>query len=251
MKVGTASWMEGTRERRAVVAPLPSDPGRVVDLNRVERIRLGKLGEGRAEGLAEVLVPSSLRQVLEGGTRALARLRQTLAYAEKWHGRGTLPEGLAPRLEQVTLLPCLPRPVTVRRLDGSCLDRLDVRGPGAVLRSLPRPTFGLVGIHGGRVGGLCLGLEDGEGVVLGAWVNLGPEPEALVMRVRDTVLRVEADAWDTLKSPRMRAGEVVMLPPPVWALPGPLPPGGRLEVSAGFECLSLSMGKEAMHPTVQ
>ncbi|NTV76339.1 MAG: hypothetical protein HGA66_19325, partial [Holophaga sp.] len=48
MRLGTACWAEGPTERRALVAQLPSDPARVVDLNRLERLRLAKLGEGRA-----------------------------------------------------------------------------------------------------------------------------------------------------------------------------------------------------------
>ena len=53
MKLGTALLTEPGRERRALVSPLPSDPGRVVDLHAVEAERLRKLGEGQAWALAE------------------------------------------------------------------------------------------------------------------------------------------------------------------------------------------------------
>ena len=71
MILGTASWTEGAAERRALVAPLPS--GRLADLHRIEQLRLKKLGEGDPERLAEAMVPPSLRRILEGGARALAR----------------------------------------------------------------------------------------------------------------------------------------------------------------------------------
>ena len=90
MFLGTAVWVEGAVERRALMARLVS--GRLADLNRIEAIRLRKLGEGEPERLADVLVPASLRRVLEGGPRALARARQALAYAEKWDRRGSLPK---------------------------------------------------------------------------------------------------------------------------------------------------------------
>ena len=94
MLLGTAAWSEGPVERRALVGRLAS--GRLADLNRIEAIRLRKLGEGDPERLAEALVPASLRRLLEGGPRALARAKQTLAYAEKWDRRDTLPVSLAP-----------------------------------------------------------------------------------------------------------------------------------------------------------
>ncbi|HEY3270044.1 MAG TPA: hypothetical protein VGJ89_02420, partial [Geothrix sp.] len=68
MLLGTAAWSEGPLERRALVGRLAS--GRLADLNRIEAIRLRKLGEGDPERLAEALVPASLRRLLEGGSRA-------------------------------------------------------------------------------------------------------------------------------------------------------------------------------------
>ena len=99
MLLGTATWDEGPAVRRALVARL--DSGRLADLSRIEALRLRKLGEGDPERLAEVLVPASLRRLLDGGPRALARARQTVAYAEKWDRRGTLPEFLAPTASAV------------------------------------------------------------------------------------------------------------------------------------------------------
>ena len=153
MKLGTAVWSEGTSERRALVAELPSDPDRVVDLNRLEHLRLAKLGEGWAERMAAALVPGDLRQLLEGGPRAIHRARQVLAYAEKWARRGGLPESLAPRAGSVRMLACLPRPLALRRWDGRVLDRLAVQGPSGTLAGLPTPTLALAGLHGDQPAG--------------------------------------------------------------------------------------------------
>ena len=71
MLLGTAVWNEGPAERRALVARLAS--GRLADLNRIEAVRLRKLGEGEPERLAEALLPASLRRVLEGGPRSWRR----------------------------------------------------------------------------------------------------------------------------------------------------------------------------------
>ncbi len=43
MFLGTAVWNEGPAERRALVARLAS--GRLADLNRIEAVRLRKLGD--------------------------------------------------------------------------------------------------------------------------------------------------------------------------------------------------------------
>ena len=56
MLLGTATWSEGPVDRRALVARLAS--GRLADLNRIEAIRLRKLGEGEPEPLADALVPA-------------------------------------------------------------------------------------------------------------------------------------------------------------------------------------------------
>ncbi len=249
MRLGTAVWAEGAGERRALVARL--DSGRLADLSRIEAVRLGRLGEGAPERLAEVLVPPSLRRVLEGGPRALARTRQAVAYAEKWDRRGTLPEALAPAPGAVRLLPCLPRPVRVRRADGSVLDRLRVAGPGAQLAEPPRPTLAVLGAAGGRPGGFCLALEDAGGAVLGAWMVADWPEGGLELRAGSHRRRVPFTAWEGLALPDLHPGEALLLPPPrLKALPD-LPPGTELAVAAPFETLAAGLGPSALHGTVQ
>lgn len=249
MLLGTATWFEGPVERRALVARLAS--GRIADLNRIEAIRLRKLGEGDPERLAEVLVPSSLRRALEGGTRALARLRQTLAYAEKWERRGTLPETLAPLPESVDLLPCLPRPAALRTLDGRTLDRLAVRGPGAELSEPPHPGLAALGLSGGGIAGFCLALEASGSAILGAWmVDAWPEG-SLELRVGATRRSTPIKTWEGLELPPLHPGEALLLPlPRLKALPDLLP-GAEVRVGAAFDTLVLRLGPEGVHPTVQ
>ncbi len=252
MRLGTASWVEGAAERRALVAPLPSDPSRLVDLNRVERIRLAKLGEGSSEALADALVPASLRQVLEGGPRAIQRTRQALAYAEKWHHRGDLPDTLALSAASVRLLPCLPRPTTLRRLDGTLLDRLRLQGTGGTLGVAPQPTLAMVGIHRSAEPGWCIALEDGFGAVLGTWMTLEDPREGVgEMRSGSHHRRLPLDAWAGWDLPAPRAAEVVLLPAPrLRAIPG-LVPGSDLTVFTPFDAMTLKMGTEIPHLTVQ
>jgi hypothetical protein len=252
VRLGTAAWNEGPAERRTVVAPLPGEPGRVVDLNRVERMRLAKLGEGRADALADVLVPTSLRVALEGGPRCLHRLRQTLAYAEKWHQKSGLPELLAPPLDRVRLLPCLPRPSALRRADGIHLDRLQVRGPGSTLRQFPQPTLAVVGIRGAETFGFCLALEDAPGVVLGAWMVLERPREGLLTLELDGHHRnIPLDSWESLDLPPLRPGEVMLAPPTrlrtLQASGEALP----FRILAPFETLELVLDLDAVHPTLQ
>jgi len=252
LKLGTVVWAEGVSERRVLVAPLPSDPNRVVDLNRVERFRLLKLGEGRAEVLADALVPSSLRQVLESGSRGLQRIRQTLAYAEKWASRGNLPESLAPRLDAVRRLPCLPRPALLRRLDGTYLDRLAIKGPGDTLGVPPQPALALVGLSGGRAAGVCLALEDGPGAVLGGWLVLGPfQQGSLELRSEAHFRRAPLSTWEAFETPPLRPAEVVLLPPSRLRPLADLVPGSPFAVVSPFETLNLRLDSEAPHPTVQ
>ena len=251
MKLGTAVWSEGTSERTALVAELPSDPGRVVDLNRLEHLRLAKLGEGWAERLAEAMVPAGLRQLLEGGPRAIQRARQVVAYAEKWAKRGGLPETLAPRADQVRMLPCLPRPLALRRWDGSALDRLTVLGPGATLSSLPVPTLALVGLHGENPAGCCLALEHARGVVLGAWLELDLDWDgALELNLGGQHRRLALDAWRGLPLPALRAAEVLLAPPPRLRL-GQAGAGTEITYVAAFETLVLRLGEGGLHPTLQ
>ena len=221
MKLGTAVWSEGASERTALVAELPSDPGRVVDLNRLEHLRLAKLGEGWAERMAEALVPASLRQLLEGGPRALHRARQVLAYAEKWHRRGKFPESLAPRTDQVQLLACL------------------------------LPTLALVGLHGGQPAGCCLAMEHARGVILGGWLELDPDWEgSLELGLGSQVRRLPLDAWRGLPLPVLRPAEVLLAPPPHLRL-GSAGRGVEVRFSSAFERLMLHLDEAVVLPTMQ
>ncbi len=251
MKLGTAVWRDGTVERTALVAELPPDPGRVVDLNRLEVLRLAKLGEGWAERLADARVPPALGSLLEGGPRALHRARQVLAYAEKWHRRGGLPEALAPRTGNLRMLACLPRPLALRRWDGTVLDPRSVQGPGGMLGSLPMPTLALVGLHGERPAGCCLALEHARGVALGAWLELDLDWEgALELSLGGLRRRLPLDTWQGLVPPRLRAGEVVLAPPPRLRL---RPGQGVVEVrlAGSFDTLAVRLADSEMHPTMQ
>ena len=251
MKLGTAVWSEGASERRALVAELPSDPGRVVDLNRLEHLRLAKLGEGWAERIAEAMVPASLRQLLEGGPRAIHRARQVLAYAEKWHKRGTLPESLAPRLGPARLQACLPRPLALRRWDGTSLDRLAIQGPGAALGSLPVPTLALVGLHGENPAGCCLAIEHAQGVALGGWLELDLDWEgSLELTLGAQHRRLPLDAWRGLTLPSLRPAEILLAPPPHLRL-GQGAAGVEIRFSSAFETLTLRLAEGGVHPTMQ
>jgi len=251
MKLGTASWNEGTTERIALVAELPSNPARVVDLNRLEHLRLAKLGEGWSARLADARVPADLGQLLEGGPRAIHRVRQALAYAGKWDRRGGLPEALAPNVDQVRLLPCLPRPAAVRRWDGTLLDSRSVQGPGAVLGSLPTPTLALVGLHGDRPAGCCLALEHAHGLTLGAWLELDLDWEGcLDLYLGGRHRRLPLDAWRGLILPRLGPGEVMLAPPPRLRL-GPGGPGSEIRFASAFETLTLRLADAEVHPVLQ
>jgi hypothetical protein len=251
MKLGTAVWSEGAGERTALVAELPDDPARVVDLNRLEHLRLAKLGEGWAERLAWARVPPVLEQLLEGGPRAMHRARQTLAYAGKWHQRGGLPESLAPRADQLRMLPCLPRPAALRRWDGTSLDPAAVQGPGSVLGSLPVPTLGLVGMHGEHPAGCCLALEHARGVVLGGWLELDLDWDgSMELSLDGRRRRLPLDAWRGLVPPRLRPGEVLLAPPPRLRL-GLGWPGQEVRLTAAFETLTLHLAESEVHPVMQ
>lgn len=254
MRLGTASWMEGPRERRALVGLLEGDPGRVVDLARIERVRLAKLGEGRPDLLAEALVPPSLRQVLDSGPRGLQRVKQSLAYAEKWFRRGGLPEALAPRRETVRLLPCLPRPSLLRSADGRLFDRLAVLGSLDCALALGHariePALGLVGLHRGRIAGCCLALIMGEVVALGTWLWSGepPEGEYTVRHGESTcTLDLPVVAVDATPSD-LRPGEVCLFPFNADAMP--FTPWEALVFEAPFDHLILEVTGDAPPPTI-
>ena len=248
MLLGTGTWAEGPAERRALVGRLAS--GRLADLNRIEAQRLAKLGEGDPTRLAEVLVPPSLRRLLEGGPRALARARQTLAYAEKWDLRGNLPAALAPASDQVRLGPCLPRPLALHRFEGGLLDRLDLAGPGAVLNSAPQPSLGVVGTAGGGVAGFCLAFDQPGGAVLGAWMSDQWPAENLELRVGGARRSLPLRAWENLVFAGLRAGEVLLFPPPKLKPFPELPEGAEVSLGADFDQLVVGLGTPELPSTV-
>ncbi len=248
MILGTALFHDGPIERRALVARLPD--GRGVDLNRLEQARLRKLGEGQPEDLADALVPPSLRRLLDGGPRALQRAKQTLAYAEKWHQRGDLPLCLAPAMESMALLPCVPRPSQLRQADGTHRDRFQIKGPGARIAAQPQVTLAVLGGFG-AVRGYCLAAEDGETTVLGAWMVLELPMGVLELRAAKHRRSIALDAWDHLELPHLRPGEVMLLPPSRLKPFPALEPGTRLTVSWPIEEMELILGEKLPHPTLQ
>ncbi len=255
MKLGTAVKPEGGRERRFLACPLDTDPTRIVDLQGVEAERLRKLGEGDPEGLSQALVPSSLRRLLEAGPRGLQRARQTLAYAEKWARRGTLPEALAPAAEGLRLLPCLPRPSSLRRADGSFGDRLGLRGSAPRLPwsagALWQATLAAVGQSGGRPAGFALAVQAGAVLVLGSWLHTELLLEGeLELETRSGRRETPLKAWLDLELPELRAGEIQLLPFPEWE-PLPVLPGDRARLDAHFDGFSLRVDPEGTHPTLQ
>ena len=248
MILGTVLVRDGSAERRALVARLPD--GRVADLHRIEQARLRKLGEGHPEFLADALVPPSLRRLLESGPRGIQRARQTLAYAEKWQQRGDLPEWIAPPLGSLSLLPCFPRPSSLRRADGAYRDRLAVKGPGARITTQPQIMLAVLGAFGGTCG-FCLAAEDGEATILGGWMTLDLPKGHLELRVGHHRRSVALDAWEHLELPLLRPGEVMLLPPPrLKPLPA-LEPGARLRLTWPVEEMDLVLGENLPHPTLQ
>jgi hypothetical protein len=178
-------------------------------------------------------------------------VRQAVAYAEKWDRRGNLPATLAPELSAVALDPCLPRPAALRRMDGSLLDRFGVRGPGADLSAPPQPAMAAVGAAGGGIAGFCLALEEAGSLILGAWMTDTWPTGSLELRSGGTRRSVPLKAWEGLDLPSLRAGEVLLLPPPKLKPFPDLRAGVEVRLSAGFEQLLLGWTPEGLHPTVQ
>lgn len=253
MELATAAWADGRRPRLALVARLAS--GRLADLERVEAIRLRKLGEGDADRLAAALVPPSLPRVLAGGPRALARVRQALAYAEKWDRRGTLPGELAPWPEQATLAPLLPAPTPVRFLDGSLGEGLSLLGPGARLAWTPglelQPALAAVGLKGRRPAGYALALQAGGALVVDAWLRVPLVLEGdLVLRGQGGRRTAPLAAFGDLAHPVLRPGEALILTAP-GVPPLPAGPGDRVQVQAPCGTLAAALEPEGTHPTLQ
>jgi hypothetical protein len=251
MALGTAVWQDGYMERRTLVARLPGDPSRVVDLNRVERVRLAQLGEGRPEAVADALVPPSLRLLLESGPLGLQRAAQTLLYAEKWRRKGGIPPELAPAAGSFVPLPCLPRPLSVRASDGHPMDRLCIQGPGAALPAFSMPTLALVGGAAGGLAGCCIAAASPRGLVLGAWLQVGPIPEGEIMvEIGSQRSTAPMNAWKDLVPPPLLPGEVFLLPAPKLRLPSSAP-GTRVAVETAFDRLELTIGPDPVHHLLQ
>lgn len=246
-RLGMAEW-EGRNPR--LVAPLPGDPARVVDLSAMEAARLRRLGEGAPEGLAQALVPSELGALLAAGPRGLVRARQALAYAAKWHRRGDLPEALAPTRDAVEFLPCLARPRRVFDWEGRRL-KVAVAGPGAILTTHPQPTLAALGWGGGQPAGFCLALPEPDRLILGAWLTVGPIQEGrLLLRAGGHQRSAPLDAWAGLGVEALAAGEVVLLPPPRLRRMPELGVG-PVEVACPWEDLDLRVEGPLGHPLLQ
>lgn len=250
MKLGTAVWMEGIAERLALVTPLPD--GRLADLNRIEHVRLAKLGEGAPDRLAAVLVPPSLRQVLEGGPRAFARVKQTVQYAEKWARRGNMPGTVAYHPDRVRMLRCLTPPSILQTAEGLHLDRLRVFGTGELcLDQMPEVGLAAVGQAGGEPAGFCLAARAGAGRArnLDAGGRAHGRGSHGARRNASTE-RIAECLWKS-RSSALRPAEVMLLPALRFrAFPG-LETGGELEMISSFDTLTVHLGPEALHGTVQ
>lgn len=247
LRLGTARRKDG---RMVLVAPLPGDSDRVVDLNRAETARLQRLGEGAPELLAKALVPPSLQALLESGPRAVQRARVALAYAEKWHRRGDLPSVVAPARAEVTLCPCLPAPKGVRRADGTGALPL-VRSAEMLLAQRPQPTLAAVGGFEGILGH-CLAVEDPFGVTLGAWLETELDfSDRLEMQFGEHRQAMPMEIWADLDAPNLAPGELWLLPAPRFRpLPG-LKEGVVVTLRTAFEELTLTLEEGGLHPTVQ
>ena len=252
IKLGTAILKNGPHGRRALVAELPSGSGRVVDLNRVEMARLAKLGEGDPDGLANVLVPPSLRKLLESGERGIRRAAQALLYAAKWDLRSGLPDLLAPWPGSYEPLPCLPRPLAIRNSSGHFLDRLNVHGPRATLPAVAEPTIAVIGSAGAGHAGFCIAANSPVGPILGAWLCIGElEQGEFSVEIGKRKIKASTETWAGLVPPRLKPSEVLLLPPPLLRLPSNAPLAGKVVIRAPFDSLEVNFEPEPVHPTLQ
>ncbi|HJV88803.1 MAG TPA: hypothetical protein VJ623_00745 [Holophagaceae bacterium] len=229
-----------------LIAPLPSDGTRMVDLTALEAIRLAKLGEGEPETLARALVPPSLDALLAAGPRGLARARQALAYAQKWENRGILPDELAsPRW-----VPRLGPPKGILSLDGRRLDPAAVLKEGHALSGTPQATLCLVGQAGGLPAGLRMALLGDGRLLLSPWLEtegLGP----LQLSVGGHKRKVTLEAWNGLDLPLLEPGEHLLLPAPRLRPWPSLSKGAPIELRWGADRLQAHLARALDHPTVQ
>ncbi|GIX48045.1 MAG: 2-hydroxyhepta-2,4-diene-1,7-dioate isomerase [Candidatus Tectimicrobiota bacterium] len=92
---------------------------RLIDLSSAYVTLLAQQGEPQPYRLMEALVPPDMRRLIEGGERALEAARAAEAFAGEALARGQLPAGpqgeqLVFALNEVRLLPPLPRPNSLR-----------------------------------------------------------------------------------------------------------------------------------------
>ena len=229
-----------------LVAPLPGQPHRLVDLHAVETVRLAKLGEGRPEALAGALVPPSLPDLLAGGSRALARARQALAYAEKWERRGGLPADLeVPAGALIAWVPSVLRTLEGRRLEAGAL-----LSPRQALPGRPQASLCLVGTGTPGAVGFRLALL-GEGRLrLSPWLALelaGP----LQLSVAGHRRKVAPEVWEGLDLPGLAPDEHLLLPAPKLRPWPSLPKGAPIDLRWGDERLQAVLARGLEHPTLQ
>lgn len=243
MRLAEARRRDG---RTFLIAPLPSDATRMVDLTALEAIRLAKLGEGDPETLARALVPPSLDALLVSGPRGLARARQVLAYAQKWESRGILPDELA----SARWTPRLSPPTGILALDGRRLDPTALLKEGHALPGTPQATLCLVGQAGGLPAGLRMALL-GEGrIMLSPWLEtegVGP----LQLSVGGHRRKVTLEAWNGLDLPLLQPGEHLLLPAPRLRPWPSLSKGAAIDLRWGADHLQAHLARALDHPTVQ
>lgn len=243
------AWRSGKADRQALLALLPSDPARAVDLTAVEAVRLAKVGEGDPERLAAALVPPRLDGLLTSGPRGITRLRHTLAYADKWAKRGDLPASLAPLTAEVRTLPL--RHQRVLDAEGHVREGARLLAEGHTLPGSPQPTLALLGQQGKSPAGWTLACEAGGHVALCPWVVLGAGAGAIELAIGGHRRRIPADAWSGVAWPQVAAGEVLLLPPPrLKPLPS-LPALTPLRLRCGPLEMRWVLGVELEHPTAQ
>jgi hypothetical protein len=151
----------------------------------------------------------------------------------------------------VELLPCLPRPSALRRLDGASLDRLRVGGKGTEVQAAPQPALAALGLAGGAIAGFCLALEEGGTAILGTWMTDEWPLGSLEVRVGSARRSAPLKAWEGLELPALHAGEVLLLPPAKLKPLTVINAGAEVRLNAGFDQLVLRIGSESVHPTVQ
>ena len=209
-RLGTAAWTEGAMERRALVAPLPSDP---VPAGGSPSRGAGPPGEARRG-------PGGGAGRGPGATQPAGRSWKAGPGPSSGSGRPSpMPRsGSAAGISRISwrrrrprsgCCPACPRPAVLRRGDGTHLDRLAVQGPGGTLGTLPQPTLAVVGLHPGRG---SHGLVPGPGGRRSApcwadgWSWTSPRKATLELRCGSHHRRIPLDTWTGLEMPELAGG---------------------------------------------